>query len=137
MIVGLQKTWFRIKGGHPGRRFHDFYRHRQMERGYRFTFGKIVAIVLGLAIVAVGLALIPLPGPGAVIAVFGLALLGSEFEPVARALDWMETKTNPTYRFLKQRWERVPGATRVGLELLSGIIGLFALYFGYMFFFRK
>jgi hypothetical protein len=94
MIVGLQKTWFRIKGGHPGRRFHDFYRHRQMERGYRFTFGKIAAIVLGLAIVAVGLALIPLPGPGAVIAVFGLALLGSEFEPVARALTgWRQKQT--------------------------------------------
>jgi hypothetical protein len=59
------------QGWHPGRRFHDFYRHRQMERGYRFTFGKIAAIVLGLVIVAVGLALIPLPGPGAIIASSG------------------------------------------------------------------
>jgi hypothetical protein len=71
MIAGLLNTWFRIKGGHPGRRFHDFYRHRQMQRGYRFTVGKVAAIVLGLVIVAVGLALIPLPGPGAIIAVFG------------------------------------------------------------------
>jgi hypothetical protein len=63
MIAGLLNTWFRIKGGHPGRRFHDFYRHRQMQRGYRFTVGKVAAIVLGLVIVAVGLALILCRGP--------------------------------------------------------------------------
>ncbi len=137
MIAQIQKNYFRIKGGHPGRRFHDFYRHRQMERGYRFTFGKVAAIVLGLAIAAVGLALIPLPGPGAIIGVLGLALLGSEFEPVARALDWLEAKTNPSYRFFKQKWERIPGSTRIGLEVLGSIVGLFALYFGYTFFFRK
>jgi hypothetical protein len=63
--------------------------------------------------------------------------MGSEFEPVARALDWMEAKTNPHYCFLKKKWERIPGSTRMGLELLGGIVGIFALYFGYVIFFRR
>jgi hypothetical protein len=45
MIAQLQKNWFRIKGGHPRRRFHDFYRQCQMARGSRLTFGKIATIV--------------------------------------------------------------------------------------------
>ncbi len=137
MIAQLQKNWLFIQGGHPGRRFQDFYRHRQMQRGHRLTFGKIATIVGGLLLMAVGLALIPLPGPGAIISVLGLALMGSEFKPVAQVLDWLEAKTNPSYRFLKKKWERIPGATRMGLELMGGIVGVFAMYFGYMFFFRK
>lgn len=50
------------------------------DRVYRTTVG-----VVGGTTVALGVVLIPLPGPGSLIAVGGLALLGTEFEPAKRA----------------------------------------------------
>lgn len=43
--------------------------------------------VVGGTVTAVGLALIPLPGPGTLITAGGLAILASEFETPRRALD--------------------------------------------------
>jgi uncharacterized protein (TIGR02611 family) len=47
---------------------------------YRTSVG-----VVGTGVVALGVVLIPLPGPGALIAVGGLAILGTEFEGAAKA----------------------------------------------------
>ncbi|WP_341953094.1 PGPGW domain-containing protein [Salinibacterium sp. TMP30] len=49
-------------------------------RVYRTTIG-----VVGGTTVVLGIALIPLPGPGSLITVGGLALLGTEFEAAKRA----------------------------------------------------
>ena len=49
-------------------------------RVYRTTVG-----VVGGTTVALGIALIPLPGPGSLVAIGGLALLGTEFEPAKKA----------------------------------------------------
>ena len=46
---------------------------------YRTSVG-----VVGGGVVALGVALIPLPGPGSLIAVGGLAILGTEFEGAAK-----------------------------------------------------
>jgi uncharacterized protein (TIGR02611 family) len=50
-------------------------RNPKADRVYRTGVG-----VVGGATVALGVALIPLPGPGALIALGGLGILGSEFE---------------------------------------------------------
>jgi len=49
-------------------------------RVYRTTVG-----VVGGTTVALGVALIPLPGPGSLVAIGGLALLGTEFETAKKA----------------------------------------------------
>jgi hypothetical protein len=50
-------------------------RNPKADKAYRAAVG-----VTGGATVALGVALIPLPGPGALVALGGLAMLGSEFE---------------------------------------------------------
>ncbi len=52
----------------------------------------MVIVVIGLAIALGGLFLVPAPGPGWIVTFLGLGLLGSEFAPIARALDWLELK---------------------------------------------
>ncbi|MEO5919754.1 MAG: PGPGW domain-containing protein [Pseudolysinimonas sp.] len=52
------------------------------DKAYRTAVG-----VTGGATVALGVALIPLPGPGALVALGGLAMLGSEFEGAKRVSD--------------------------------------------------
>ncbi|MDY7543414.1 MULTISPECIES: PGPGW domain-containing protein [unclassified Cryobacterium] len=50
-------------------------RNRTVDRVYRTSVG-----VIGGGTVVLGIVLIPLPGPGALISLGGLALLGTEFE---------------------------------------------------------
>ncbi|MBH0053084.1 PGPGW domain-containing protein [Salinibacterium sp. SWN139] len=50
------------------------------DRVYRTTVG-----VVGGTTVALGVVLIPLPGPGSLVAIGGLALLGTEFEMAKKA----------------------------------------------------
>ena len=57
-------------------------RNRKADRVYRTAVG-----VTGGATVALGVVLIPLPGPGALIALGGLAILGTEFEGAKKVSD--------------------------------------------------
>ncbi len=50
---------------------------------YRFVVG-----LLGVAITVTGLVLVPLPGPGWLIVLAGLAVLSTEFEPAHRLLEF-------------------------------------------------
>ena len=50
------------------------------------TAYRVAVALVGTAIVLVGLALVPLPGPGWLIVFAGLALLGTEFAWAARLL---------------------------------------------------
>lgn len=57
-------------------------RRPHADRAYRAAVG-----VTGGATVALGIVLIPLPGPGGLIALGGLAILGTEFESAKKASD--------------------------------------------------
>jgi uncharacterized protein (TIGR02611 family) len=74
-------------------------------RGGALTY-RIAITVLGLAIIVVGIILLPLPGPGWLIIFAGLAVLASEFEWAARLLryardqvsrwtDWVQARSRP------------------------------------------
>jgi uncharacterized protein (TIGR02611 family) len=52
----------------------------------RITY-KILVALFGLAVIITGLILVPLPGPGWLIVVLGLALLGTEFPPAQKLHD--------------------------------------------------
>ena len=57
-------------------------RNPSADRVYRTAVG-----VTGGATVALGVVLMPLPGPGALVALGGLAMLGSEFEGAKKVSD--------------------------------------------------
>lgn len=71
-------------------RFREFWRrHRALDLTYR-----IGVLVLGLAVIAVGVALVPLPGPGWLIVFAGLAVLASEFAWADRLLRFARSKVS-------------------------------------------
>jgi uncharacterized protein (TIGR02611 family) len=51
-----------------------------------------VVLALGVVLILGGLALVPLPGPGWLVVLLGLAILGSEFEPAQRLLTFVREK---------------------------------------------
>jgi uncharacterized protein (TIGR02611 family) len=57
-------------------------RHRRRGRVYRVSFA-----TLGFALIALGLALLVLPGPGWLIIAIGLGMLALEFDRAERLLD--------------------------------------------------
>ncbi|RQP09607.1 MAG: hypothetical protein EAS51_11155 [Microbacteriaceae bacterium] len=75
MIGAALASGARAAGRVAGTAREGIRRHPAADRAYRTAVG-----VTGGATVALGVALIPLPGPGALVALGGLAMLGSEFE---------------------------------------------------------
>lgn len=53
-------------------------------RGFRRTVRRVTIGVVGGSVTAVGLVMLPLPGPGTPIVLAGLAILSTEFEAAAR-----------------------------------------------------
>lgn len=62
---------------------------------YRFSVA-----VIGAVVMAVGLVLVPLPGPGWLIVFFGIAITATEFDWAKRLLVWTRTQVQTwTHKF--------------------------------------
>jgi uncharacterized protein (TIGR02611 family) len=86
-------------------------RHRERSRVVR------AAVVLaGFVILLVGLALIPLPGPGLLVVAVGLAVLALEFA-------WAERLLERTVKRMEQASETVKRASRAQ-QILLGLLGV-------------
>ena len=72
--------------------------------------------LVGLVMVLGGLALVPLPGPGWLIVLAGLAILSLEFEWAQRLLHFTRTQL--------ERWWHWLGRQHMAVRLLAGLIGL-------------
>jgi len=53
---------------------------------------RVIKIVMGFTVLAAGVAMLVLPGPGIVTIMLGLAILGAEYVWARRLLDRMKTK---------------------------------------------
>ncbi len=67
---------------------------------------RAVVFVVGLVLVLGGLVLVPLPGPGWLIVILGIAVWASEFEPAARLLEVVKSKVRSWDAWIKAqaRW---------------------------------
>ena|SRR5436190_4523926 len=102
MKLGRWKTWHDLKHGQPGRRFQEHYLHRQA--GRRGVLAKYATIIAGILVFLAGLVLMPLPGPGSLIAILGASLLAKEFHGAARALDWLEVRIRSLITWTSKIW---------------------------------
>ena len=79
---------------------------------------RLVVAALGLAVVALGLVLVPFPGPGWLIVIAGLALLGTEFDSARRLLRFTQRRL--------QVWTHWLGRQPLPIRLLVGLAALAA-----------
>ncbi|HYZ12984.1 MAG TPA: PGPGW domain-containing protein [Actinomycetota bacterium] len=78
--------------------------------------GKRIAVsVVGLLLLAVGLALLVLPGPGLLLIIAGLAVLATEYVWAQRALNYAKQRAEQTKNKVLRR-KPSPDATIVGDE---------------------
>jgi uncharacterized protein (TIGR02611 family) len=86
------------------------------------TFLKVLIATLGAAVVALGLALVPLPGPGWAIVFFGLAIWAIEFAWAARLLDWVRAKVWAFARMMgRLHWS---ARVAIGLTTLAALTSI-------------
>jgi uncharacterized protein (TIGR02611 family) len=80
---------------------------------------RIAVTVLGVAVIAGGIVLLPLPGPGWLIIFAGLGLLATEYEWAARLLRFARAKVSAWTDWLATRSRPV--------QVLIGFVGLVVL----------
>ena len=83
---------------------------------------RIAVTVLGVAIIAIGIVLLPLPGPGWVIIFAGLGVLATEYTWANRLLVWMRRQVARWAQWLSRQpiWVRVLAAL-ISLALIAAI----------------
>ena len=105
-MSGLKEDWGRLEHGKPGRRFLDFHRSRCERWAGTWPLERILTLAGGVVLGVGGLAIGWLPGPGGFVAVIGAAMLGVEWLPIAKALDWTEMRARDAWRFLARHIHR-------------------------------
>jgi uncharacterized protein (TIGR02611 family) len=119
MFKEIRRSWRLLESGKPGDRFERYYRSQHEGRS---PLRKVVSIVIGFAIVAAGIILLPAPGPGTLVVALGLGLLAREFLIVARALDWLEPKLRKAIAAGERLWKRSSPLGRAALVLAAVVI---------------
>lgn len=95
----------KLKFGKPGERFKKFHKFRNEHREGSPLHSRPLTICLGVVLVIGGIAIGWLPGPGGVIGLFGLAILGAELKPLATLLDVIEAGLRKLWDNFKERLE--------------------------------
>jgi uncharacterized protein (TIGR02611 family) len=98
---------------------HDFaWRAKIRANAQSYLVYRWVVFFVGLAIVCLGLVLVPLPGPGWFIVILGLLVWASEFERAQRLLDFVKDRLAVWNAWvMTQNW------------FVRGVLGLLTLLF--------
>lgn len=68
---------------------------------------KLIILVIGLPILALGVVLVPLPGPGLLVCFVGLFVLSLEFTLARKYLDKVKDALRRVYDEAKERADRI------------------------------
>ncbi|MEO7070710.1 MAG: TIGR02611 family protein [Nostocoides sp.] len=84
---------------------------------------RALVFVAGLAVVVVGILLVPLPGPGWVIVFLGLAIWGSEFQTAQRLLGFVRgnVRAGATWAARQPWWLKALAGVAVAAQVLAVI----------------
>lgn len=88
---------------HPHRGYQRYREWIQERHPWLQIANKILIAIAGVVVIAVGIVLIPLPGPGWLIVFFGLSILGLEFPPIQRFTRWILDRLKPLWRAVQRR----------------------------------
>lgn len=83
-MTALTREWRAFRDDSPGERF-EHHHERMRHQGTRA--GAIARIAAGIVLLLGGILLLFIPGPGLLVMLFGLGLVGGESRTIARALD--------------------------------------------------
>jgi uncharacterized protein (TIGR02611 family) len=86
------------------------WRRRLREHRTGYTVYRVVVFLVGLVLVLGGFALVPLPGPGWLIVIIGIAVWATEFERAEALLDFVKRKVRAWEHWVREQPRWVQGA---------------------------
>ena len=125
MSISIAQTWRSFRHDEPGQRFENHYQ-RMRQQGSRV--GAIGRVAAGLVLIAAGIVMLFIPGPGIIVMLFGFGLLGGESKAIARRMDRVEPALRERVRRAKRWWRFATWPTR---SLVIAIAALAAGAAGY------
>ncbi|HSW14917.1 MAG TPA: PGPGW domain-containing protein [Solimonas sp.] len=100
MFDNLKQSWQTLRHAPAGERFQQYHARSREGRGHGLM--RLFKLLLGVALVLVGLVMMPAPGPGMVVVVVGACVMAGQSRRTARWLDGSELRV----RALLRRWRR-------------------------------
>jgi hypothetical protein len=112
MATAIVEEWRVFRRDSPGQRFENHYQRMRLHgsRG-----GAIARSIAGVLLVVLGLVMLVAPGPGIIVTLFGLGLLGGQSKTLARGLDRVEPELRRLGRGAKRWWKLAPWPMRGGV----------------------
>lgn len=84
--------------------------------------GAVARIALGVLLLVGGIALLFMPGPGLLVMLFGLGLLGGQSEHLAKTLDRVEPVMRRIGRRLVQVWRRRSHRAQAAFVVVAALL---------------
>jgi uncharacterized membrane protein HdeD (DUF308 family) len=132
-MTPFRKTLRHLGSSRAGRRFQTVH---SVESQKKKPWTMTVKLLLGILLIAVGIFLLAVPGPGLLVVFVGLGVLASGSRAVARLLDRLEVLARNGWEKIMNRWRGAPWYGRIAFAaLLAGLVA--AAGFGILVFFFK
>jgi len=134
MLGGLKQQWQAFRRSRPGHRFEHRHERSRKRRASQPRYLRVLKPFVAIILIAVGVVLCIIPGPGIPFIIVGAGLLGDEWRPLAQVLDWLEIRIRKVVTCGKHWWKQASLAARgVVMALAVSAAGGIA-YLGYRFF---
>lgn len=133
MLTELEKSWQAFKSAPPGSRFERLYAARRSSG----ESSGIVFTVIGVLLVAGGVVLLFIPGPGLPLIAFGAALIARQSLWVAKRADRAERALRSLVKKARRFWRRSTAVVRAAVVAPLAIGAAGAAYLGYSWLFKN
>jgi hypothetical protein len=131
MSVQFRKYWRELQQGRPGHRFQSRYeRTRKIER-HSGAGRRILVVALACGLIAIGVILLVIPGPGIPFLLLGGGMLATVSRFAARFMDWCEVHGRKAVAWATRGWKRLPVTARIVLALLGAACFTALVYLAY------
>lgn len=122
-LAEVREEWRNFRHDAPGERFRN-HRERMQRRSRKHM---AVATALGVLLLAAGVVLLFMPGPGLLLIVFGAALVSSHSKRISDAMDRAEPVVRERGRQLAHWWHRRSRFEKVTVIIAGALIATLAL----------
>ncbi len=123
-FASLRDEWHAFRKSRPGERFEDRY-CRKLKAGHT-VWRKALSPVIGLMMIAIGLFLLPAPGPGLPVVMISIAIVAEQFLWAARVLDRCEPPLRTAISAAVGWWQHASAQLRRVVALITGLLALAA-----------
>ena len=128
-LADVKREWRHFRNDEPGTRFTN---HRERMK-HRSRAHSAIALTVGVMLLAGGVVLLFVPGPGLLLIAFGLGLIASHWARLAAVLDRSEPRLRAVGRRAKRRWNGMTGRAKLGVILCIGACAAAGLMFMWRF----